>query len=225
MSAPKVKKTRTVEDTTVEEKGRRVRHLTLQDVRYDEGDDAPYMGGNFTNANLYEDNPETLVGDESADQQTLTIQDIINEFSVPKERCWGCENAFHAQRQPGKNPVADQLWDSYSSNMHSQGPEQCAKLLAKFFEEEVYEKALERGEDCLFWSEEQILRHIQHHRLDPDICMQDTLREVDLLTKKIRNKLVALDGTPIEKNVRSYKEITKLKLDCIAHMKRYSAGV
>lgn len=102
----------------------------------------------------------------------VTVYDVeapaeeVIEFALPEKMCWGCHYGFYHGRKSGLNEKYDEIWKLYQSIRTSLSTECIAKLIADHFEREIYIKMKSDGQNCLFWSYEDVVRHLHHHMND-----------------------------------------------------------
>lgn len=98
-----------------------------------------------------------------------------------------------------------------------------ARILFRYFEEQIWIPTTRRGEECLLWTWEQILRHIQFHMMDPETMLSNKMEELhEKLTIISDTVIVSANGNPLQhdKHIKNYNALLKTFLSFNDRVKR-----
>jgi hypothetical protein len=81
-----------------------------------------------------------------------------------RDFCWGCYYGMEGETDSTRVRDMVTLWRTEVNNMH---PEKLAETLYIYFENEIRQPMLDRGQVCEKWSKAMIHRHFWEHHWDP----------------------------------------------------------
>ncbi len=141
--------------------------------------------------------------------QYITADEMSEKLVRPKESCWGCDNAFRAQRQPGANPAADHLVELKTLNEATMSKPELAKLIGAAYDRLVYNPAILRGECPMSFTPAQVLRHLMYHERSIASTMQDAYFRANDIMVTLNDSVLVRDGAGCKvdmKNFAAFKE-------------------
>jgi hypothetical protein len=205
--------------TTIETDGVRIQNTRQEDV-----DEADAFSTSVPDVQVTEDPFPT--------DEPLSVEEIREELCCDPNTCWGCIHSFRPQRQIGKNPDADRLWDEYSRNRETLNTEACAKLLADGYDEYIYQKQLKSDpKKAIHWPYSLVLRHLKYGMMDIKTIVTQTIEMYNFLELSIAKSTLfkrggdknAIDFHPHK--LKGLKELGETKLKYIlAHEKMRSGA-
>jgi len=151
---------------------------------------------------------------------------LVREKHAPTtESCWGCIFKFRKPDTPGDEPLLDNLYAVYERNVASTSFIETANLIHGEFRRTIYEPMKERGEECMDWPVQVILRHIEgRHALIKNAEIAQSIMALSNVEKEILDGLfMHKDGKPglrfDDKRIDSLCKIVTTKQKLLASIK------
>lgn len=128
---------------------------------------------------------ERAVQEAASNSQEPRVQDT--------EGCWGCQYGATMHAGQVSDDKMRTLISLIRDNHGRMDNVELARIVAKHHESHIRQPIVSAGGSCGRWPAHMVLRHLQHHTLDPGVVLAENIRTLRAISRQLRKRTLETD--------------------------------
>jgi hypothetical protein len=109
-------------------------------------------------------------------------------------KCYGCIHSFGQTKTGGENVQLTEISNWFESHVDLLEPNYLIRKVYQMYEERIYGPETDTGKVVMYWSEEQVYKHITTHMLNPEFMMKLSIQTNNVIQQQIQETLFSEDS-------------------------------